>query len=280
MMKRVSTIGYAAALASMPAWVTACSSSPATEGDAQALFSLTADQMQIQDVDGMDMTVVMKNVDPHTVWFTDRPARESGVITTEQLVAQWDDGETFDTEPPNAALVLHVPATVEDGSVTETIVAEVRDAAYDAATNTFYARLHALSIEEAGTVSGSLSAHADGHALAWPNVGGAVSLFIDDVAADTLTDPAVLTTSSTPTPSPKSAPGTTTSDAGKATVNTQAPKSNMITLCSNPSSCQKTSTTNYTYNSTIYFQATITNDVTMSEELFAPDSSDQQGELL
>lgn len=271
MIKRVSTIGYAAALASMPAWVSACSSTPATEGDAQALFSLTSDQVQIQDVDGMDMTVVMKGVDPHTVWFTDRPARESGVITTEELVAQWNDGETFDTDPPNAALVLHEPSTVDDGSVTETLVAEVRDAAYDAATQTFYARLHALSIEEADSVSGSLEKHADSHALAWPNVGGAVSLFIDDVAADTLTDPAALTTS-TPTP--------TTTEAGKATVNTQAQKSSMIKLCSSPSSCNNTTTTNYTVNSTIYFQTTITQNVSMSEEMFAPDSTDQQGELL
>lgn len=64
-------------------------------------------------------------------------------------------------------------------------------------------------------------------------------MFIDDVPADTLTDPAALTTF-TPTPT----------------------------------------TTNYTVNSTIYFQTTITQNVGMSEEMFAPDSTDQQGELL
>lgn len=35
-----------------------------------------------------------------------------------------------------------------------------------------------------------------------------------------------------------------------------------IILCSNPSTCNKNATTNYTYNSTIYFQTSITSTVT------------------
>ena len=158
--------------------------------------------------------------------------------------------------------------------MTETIIAEVRDAAYDSATNTLYTRLHALTAEAAEGVSGSLASHSDGHSLAWPNVGSTVSLFIDDVSADTLTDPAVLT------------PGTTTrgttSDAGKATINTQARPSTMIVLCSTPASCNNHTTTNYTVNSTIYFTSTITqtDGVVNSAESYVSRSTDAQGERL
>ena len=212
MLKKFSAIGYATALVTAPAWLAACSSS--TDATAQAeeptvLFSLSADSMRLENASGDQVSLVMEGVDPHTIWFTDRPARESGTMSTSNLVAQWASGETFAEDPPNAALVLHQPIDV-DGQVTETLVVEMLDADYDAFRSTLRADLRVLSDEQADSIDGHLSAHGDSHDAAWPSEANDVSLFIDT-----------------------------------------------IKLCSNPSTCNSGSTENYTYNSTIYFQAVI-----------------------
>ena len=139
MLKRISTFGYAAALATAPAWATACSTPAATESqDPSVLFSLSSDAMHFENPSGMNVTLVMDGVDPSTIWFTDRPVRESGAITTGKLAAQWADDGTFTADPPNAALVLHEP-TMVDGTETDTLVAEVMGASYDPKAGTFRA---------------------------------------------------------------------------------------------------------------------------------------------
>lgn len=233
MLKRFSAIGYTAALATAPAWATACSTPPAAEAqDPSVLFSLTSESMRFENPAGANVTLVMEGVDPHTVWFTDRPARESGAIATGQLAAEWAEGETFDVTPPNAAVVLHESVSI-DGETTDTLVAEVQSMSYDPASETLRADLQVLLDEEASTVEGNLSSHGDNHDYAWPAQAGAVSLFIDSVTLDAVTSPA-----------------------------SAAPKASGIVLCSSPATCNKDGNTNYTYNSTIYFQATITSDVT------------------
>lgn len=48
-------------------------------------------------------------------WFTDRPAREVGTASLDDLVGLWDEGGTFSDDPPNAAVVIDTgePAVVE-----------------------------------------------------------------------------------------------------------------------------------------------------------------------
>ncbi|MDQ6718538.1 MAG: hypothetical protein M3Z17_09375 [Gemmatimonadota bacterium] len=46
-----------------------------------------------------------------TTWFTDRPARDAGVMPTSLLFAEWARGnDSFKADPPNAALVISEPA--------------------------------------------------------------------------------------------------------------------------------------------------------------------------
>jgi hypothetical protein len=43
-----------------------------------------------------------------TTWFTDRPVRDAGTISTGLLIAGWSRGiDSFKADPPNAALVIH-----------------------------------------------------------------------------------------------------------------------------------------------------------------------------
>lgn len=259
--------------------------------------------MHFENANELDVTMVMEGVDPHTIWFTDRPVRKSGAITTSQLAAQWADGGTFDTDAPNAALVMHEAKKVDDG-VTDTLVAEVQDAVYDPASKTFRAQLKVLTDEEADNADGNLAGHGDNHDVAWPSEAGAVSLFIDSVGLDAViasdspspvavstptaaapqfagpvaaataaSSPSAVATTSAPSPvastsKAPSAAATTSAPTATSTSPSAAPSrslpptkaSSSIVLCSNPSTC-KNSTTNYTYNSTIYFQTSITSTV-------------------
>jgi hypothetical protein len=244
------------------------------------------------------VTLVMEGVDPHAIWFTDRPVRKSGAITTSKLAAEWADGGTFDKDAPNAALVLHEPKKVDDG-VTDTLVAEVQDAVYNPENKTFRAQLKVLTDEEADNSEGNLAAHGDNHDVAWPSEAGAVSLFIDSVgldaviasdspspvavstptaaapvaAASSSSAPSAAATTAAPLPATSSskepsAAGTTsaptaTTSSPSATSSRSLPPtktSAAIKLCTNPSTCNN-STTNYTYNSTIYFQVNVTSTV-------------------
>ena len=336
MLKRLSYIGYSAALATGPALLTACSSTTAEQAaDPSVLFSLTADAVHFENVDGMTSTLVMEGVDPHTVWFTDRPARESGAISTMRLAEDWQPGGTFADDPPNAALVLH-QATKVDDAVAETLVAEITAVGYDSQAKTFRADLRVLSAPEAATFEGNLAAHGDRHDLAWPSRAGAASLFIDSVSLAAVSSSATPSASahSTPSASPKpsltpsaskSAPSaqssspapvvtttfpdgtvvrrtvqpttpfpiatltapngdlvtryetplpppasrgsnttapTTCVQSGTCTVDTS--KAPTITLCSSPSTCNSSGGQNYTTNSTIYYQVSISDTATVS----------------
>ena len=263
MLKRLSYIGYSAALATGPALLTACSSTTAEQApEPSVLFSLSADSVRFENVDGMNSTLVMEGVDPHTVWFTDRPARESGSITTMRLAEDWQPGGTFAEDPPNAALVLHESTKVDD-SVADTLVAEIMAVGYDPANKTFRADLRVLFDQEAATAEGNLEAHGNSHDNAWPTAAGSASLFIDSV------DLSTVQSSATPSPAPASSSASTSTGSLPPTKASAA-----ITLCSSPSTC-KNSTTNYTYNSTIYFQTSINSTVSAPQpgEMSAPISA-------
>ncbi|MDP2289340.1 MAG: hypothetical protein Q8M73_12340 [Actinomycetota bacterium] len=189
MLRKLPTVVYAAALVTGSVWLTACSASPDAAPQTEkptVLFSLSADTMRLENPSGDDVTLVMEGVDPHAIWFTDRPARKSGAITTGRLAAEWEDGDSFNEDPPNAALVLHQPVKVGDGA-TDTLVVEILGAAYDPKEATFRADLKVLTKERAASLKGNLATHGGRHDLAWPASAGAVSLFIDSITLCTNT---------------------------------------------------------------------------------------------
>lgn len=246
MLRKLTTIGYTAALVTTPAWVTACSTPAAVpDGDPSVLFSVSAERMRFENPQGMDVTLIMEGVDLSTIWFTDRPTRESGAITTGRLAAEWDAGGTFAADPPNAALVLHNPVAVDRGK-SETLVAEVKAVDYDEGARILQAEITVLSEDEAGALAGNLGMHGDHHDSAWPRQAGAVSLFIDSASMNAVSE------------SPRPAVGA--ASPGTSSRPTYGSKSGGIVLCSNPSTCEgMPSNTTYSYNETIYFQATVVN---------------------
>src|SRR5664279_236755 len=50
-------------------------------------------------------TLTLHDVAPSTLYFSDRPERVVGHMTTEQFIGQWTEGpNSFDEDPPNAVL--------------------------------------------------------------------------------------------------------------------------------------------------------------------------------
>src|SRR4249919_3125944 len=66
-----------------------------------------------RNVTSDESTLTLQDVSPSTLYFSDRPERVVGHMTTEQFVEQWTEGlNSFFEDPPNA--VLSYVGTGED----------------------------------------------------------------------------------------------------------------------------------------------------------------------
>ncbi|MEL6805533.1 MAG: hypothetical protein AAFO91_17325, partial [Bacteroidota bacterium] len=76
-------------------------------------------------------TLSLIGVSPETVYFSDRPNRETGREATENFIRNWDVGDdSFAIDPPNAAL------DIVNGDEQRVVVLELIGATYDALTET------------------------------------------------------------------------------------------------------------------------------------------------
>jgi hypothetical protein len=92
----------------------------------------TVEDMFVQTASGVrtaDGTMTLLGLTPHTIYFSDRPERIVGHITTHRFLEWWSDGEdSFAVDPPNAVLAWGEPGTdtpdeaiviISDPTVTE-----------------------------------------------------------------------------------------------------------------------------------------------------------------
>jgi hypothetical protein len=116
----------------------------------ESMFVQTA-----QGVDSGSDTLTLKGVTPSTLYFSDRPERAVGHMTTEEFVDLWAAGEnSFEADPPNAVLSFLEPgADVPDDTV--------------------------VVLTEPRLSDGALSYSVDVLEGALPATGGPVTLFID-----------------------------------------------------------------------------------------------------
>ncbi len=87
----------------------------AAEENADFLFVQTANGMAF-DADQNRLT--LRGVSPVTLFFSDRPERVAGNMSTAKFVPFWSEGaDSFLSDPPNADLSI-----VEDGALRQTVV--------------------------------------------------------------------------------------------------------------------------------------------------------------
>ena len=134
------------------------------------LYSQTAESGEIDDLGGGRYHIVMRDVDFHTIQFSDRPDRLVEIIDTADLVKQWDT--LFATSSPNAVLVEHEP----DGR-TDSIVVVLEKPHFDYAADelTYEAQILADELHPE-RLKKLANAHTDP-----PVAMRAISLFIDSV---------------------------------------------------------------------------------------------------
>jgi hypothetical protein len=82
----------------------------------------TEESMFVQTAEGVDSdgnTLTLRGITPSTLYFSDRPQRVVGHMTTPDFVDLWGIGEnSFETDPPNAVLAFLEPgADVPDDAV-------------------------------------------------------------------------------------------------------------------------------------------------------------------
>lgn len=139
--------------------------------DISWLYSQTADSGEMDDLGGGRYHIILRDVDYHTVQFSDRPDRLVKVIDTAELVKNWDT--LFATSSPNAVLVEHEPDGSTDSLV---VVLEKPHFDYELGELTYEAQLLADEYHPE-----RLKKLANAHPEP-PIAMRAVSLFIDSVA--------------------------------------------------------------------------------------------------
>ncbi len=76
----------------------------------EALFVQTSHGMSYEDG-----RLSLQTTAPTTLFFSDRPDRVTGHISTEEFVDSWDKGpDSFESNPPNAVLSIFHPDSVSD----------------------------------------------------------------------------------------------------------------------------------------------------------------------
>lgn len=171
-----------------------------TEQEIGMLFTHTAERGTLTPVEGKPrFTLKLHDVAPQAVWFSDRPARDSGQIPIRGFVRQWA-GFGFDVDPPNAALTLLDAANGQD-----TVVLKLGAPRYLAETNTL--RYSARTLDEA---TGNLSHLESQRDRRVPRRFGDASLFIDDATGLVLNGCVIQPYSTCEQPDLKSAEGVVT----------------------------------------------------------------------
>ncbi|MCA9871199.1 MAG: hypothetical protein KDI03_16785 [Anaerolineae bacterium] len=93
----------------------------------EALYVQTSHAMSYEDG-----KLTLHTLAPTTLFFSDRPDRVTGHISSEEFVDSWDQGEdSFASNPPNAALSIFHPDMVSD------VIVELTDPKLDGHTMTY-----------------------------------------------------------------------------------------------------------------------------------------------
>lgn len=83
--------------------------------------SPTVDWLFVQNAKGMEYSdgkLVLKDVNPLTVCFADRPSRLAGHMQTEKFIPMWHEGkDSFLKDPPNATLSTYLDDKMVDSVV-------------------------------------------------------------------------------------------------------------------------------------------------------------------
>ncbi|MCB0828872.1 MAG: pentapeptide repeat-containing protein [Solirubrobacterales bacterium] len=183
--QRLSAIVFAAFVAAVML-VAAAESAPAQSQPAEEgiglLFAQTASKGTFKPIKGTPrFRLSLRGVNPQVVWFSDRPARQSGQIPVRGFTRSWA-GFGFNENPPNAALTLLRADENQD-----TVIVELRNPRYRKKTKRKPNRL-SYSARLLNAATGNLSYLESDRDRRVKRRFRVPSLFIDDAAANVIGD--------------------------------------------------------------------------------------------
>lgn len=157
---------------------------PEAPAEPRFLFVQDADAGTAAPTGDGHFLLSLTGIDEETLWFMDRPDRHAGILPTRNFVAAWDDGnDSFASDPPNAAVLVHNDTTGER----DVYIVELADPAFDEESGVLQYRVRPLEPESAFLRAHEADAQSGGML---PAAFGEVEVFIDsgtipDAALDT-----------------------------------------------------------------------------------------------
>ncbi|WP_110240264.1 phage tail protein [Nocardioides gilvus] len=124
------------------------------------LFALQAESGDLQEADGDGYALTLDHAARQTTWFSDRPARDGGTISTQAFVLGWAD-LGFTDVPPNAVLTV--------AGQDEPLIVELGEPTYDHDERTLRVAVTVVGPKDRKVAAGPF---------------GASSLFIDNATLD------------------------------------------------------------------------------------------------
>ncbi len=124
----------AAAYANKPAVASQSQANTQAKAPVQLLFVMSAKSGNIAQ-SGQNYSLTLNDVNPHVLWFTDRPNRRAGFVPLSTFLDSWTKG--FAGSPPNAALV-HVGMEAQVVGKNQPMVMELSKPSYQQGALTFH----------------------------------------------------------------------------------------------------------------------------------------------
>jgi len=147
------------------------------DGDEQVswMFSHTSDGAALTENPDGTYKLTLTGADPHAIAFTDRPSRDSAIMSTADLIDAWP--VMFADSDPNAVLVEH-----QHSQAADSMVVELSDPVLHEDSLSFTAK-----VQEDESIGSNLKQIANVLHDSVPATLSKVSLFIDDVSFAAIT---------------------------------------------------------------------------------------------
>lgn len=116
-----SSVAVAAPMAKAPAQASA-------KKPMQLLFVMSAKSARLSQ-SGQNYSLTLNHVDPHVVWFSDRPERKAGFVPLKVFLGAWSLPKSFGGNPPNAGFV-HVGMESKKVGANHPMVMEISQPVY------------------------------------------------------------------------------------------------------------------------------------------------------
>jgi hypothetical protein len=146
---------------------------------AELLFSTMGSKGRFKPLGNSKFKVSLKGVDSRLTWFTDRPDREAGSVSFDDLISQWDNA--FAGNDPNSALIFK-----DESGNRDTVVFEQSKPRYNEKKEKLTFKIKVHDQQKLDSITGALYDEAQDADGSFTQTFSDFSLFVDNwISKDT-----------------------------------------------------------------------------------------------